>query len=148
MGVRPAWSGLALASTKPERTGRRKLVFDSIVVVAAPRGTFKKANQAAAGSSKDIGVPPCRTPNDVQSDGCDAMRKRTSSAPAVKASTRRRAVNDIILTMKASSAASSLTASLLLLGLLGAVLEPLRPFGELLVGEGHGQPVDVALDSA
>ena len=78
MVVRPTWSGWATASTKPERTGRTKLVFDSIVVVAAPRGTFRKAHHAAAESASDMSVPPCRTPNEVQSAGCQAMRSRTS----------------------------------------------------------------------
>jgi hypothetical protein len=46
MKRRPTCSGWLLPSTCPAVTGRKKLLFDSMVLVVAPGGRFKKAHTA------------------------------------------------------------------------------------------------------
>src|SRR5205085_6159335 len=79
--VRPTWRGRATASTWPSRTARRKLVFDSIVVVpAAPSGRLRNAAMPPTVSASPMSAPPWSAPPVVQRDGSHASRARTSSA--------------------------------------------------------------------
>ena len=58
----PMCRGFAVARTNPERTPRKKFVFDSIVDVVAPSGRFRYAQMAPTESARDMMAPPWRIP--------------------------------------------------------------------------------------
>ena len=73
---------LAVASTCPSRTARKKFVFDSIVLVCAPSGRLRKAHTAPSASASAITAPPWSTPPAVVSSGAQASRPVTLSGEA------------------------------------------------------------------
>src|SRR2546426_593703 len=62
MVVRPRWSGVEVARTRPSCTPAKKLVFDSSVVVPAPGGRLRNVAEAATVSARAMRVPPWSLP--------------------------------------------------------------------------------------
>src|ERR1700737_2181150 len=96
MTVLPMCRGRATAVTRPPRTARRKLVFDSMVAVPAPPpGRLRKAQKPPRLSASPMRAPPCSTPPLVQRLGSQATDAVTWSDAAVTSSTPRTAANGI-----------------------------------------------------
>src|SRR5207249_10214842 len=90
---RPTRSGRVVPSTRPARTARKKFVFDSIVVVAAPDGRFRKAQIAPSVSPSAMRAAPCSTSPVVQRSGAHSSRPRTSAGVAAVTSMPRARAN-------------------------------------------------------
>jgi hypothetical protein len=82
MSVRPTCSGVATARAIPFLRARKKFVFDSMVVVAAPGGRLRNAHAAPTESASAISAPPCITSAVVHRSAAHASSPRTSESVA------------------------------------------------------------------
>src|SRR5215831_3858156 len=81
MVLLPLCSGVASARMVPPFPAAKKLVFDSIVAVAAPSGRLRIVAVPPTASARAISVPPCTVPRMVQRLGRMSSSAITRSFP-------------------------------------------------------------------
>src|SRR5215831_7111555 len=81
MVLLPLCSGVASARIVPPFPAAKKLVFDSIVAVAAPSGRLRIVAVPPTASASAISVPPCTVPRMVHRRGWISSSATTRSVP-------------------------------------------------------------------